>query len=502
MPIAATGPSVVCIGAGPAGLTAAYLLSKQGVNVVVLEQDHDYVGGISRTVIYRGYRIDIGGHRFFSKSAEVTALWKTLLGQDLLDRPRKSRILYRNCLFDYPLRPLDALRKLGPLEALACVASYLRARLAPVRDPRNFADWVTNRFGRRLFRIFFQTYTEKIWGMDCTEISADWAAQRIQQLSLWRAIAAALKGAVTRKSGTNIPKTLIDRFYYPRLGPGMMWQAAARSIVELAGVIRMGAKVTGLQFDPPSGLWNVSFTSDDETVHTVSATHVISSAPLRDVVRFLQPRPSIGAREAAAGLRYRNFIVVALIVRDKGLFDDNWIYVHDQSAKVGRIQNFKSWSPDMVPDAAHTCYGMEYFCFDGDAVWHMPDSELLETGRRELVLLGLAAAVDILDGCVVRQENAYPVYDQGYDRRVDIIRKELKASYPGLHPVGRNGMHRYNNQDHSMMTAMLTARNILAQRNIYDIWQVNQDAEYHETAVSDELREASIADRMVPRQTS
>jgi protoporphyrinogen oxidase len=498
-----SGPTVICIGAGPAGLTAAYILSEKKTKVLVLEQDENYVGGIARTVNYRGCRIDIGGHRFFSKSAEVKALWREFLGPDLLERSRKSRIYYRNRFFDYPLRPLTALRSLGFLEATACVTSYLRAQLFPVRDPRNFEDWVINRFGQRLFRIFFQTYTEKVWGMRCTEISADWATQRIQQLSLWRAIIGPLIDRFNVSGRRiNAPKTLIDRFHYPRLGPGMMWEAAVRRITDLGGEIRMGAKVTGLQFDAANGLWHVSCACSDGTARTVSATHVISSAPLRDVIRFLQPIPSHDARQAAAGLRYRNFFVVGLIVRDAARFDDNWIYVHDPNVKVGRIQNFKAWSPHMVPDAALACYGMEYFCSNDDALWRTQDSALVEMAGRELIALGLAENTDILDGCVIRQENAYPVYDQGYKQRVDLIRKELEAFYSNLHLVGRSGMHRYNNQDHSMMTALLTAKNILAKKKLYDIWRVNQDAEYHEVATSDELLEASIADRMVPRKAS
>jgi len=475
-----TGP-VVIIGAGPAGLTAAYLLAKQRVPVTVLEADPEYVGGISKTVHYKGYHFDIGGHRFFSKSKEVEALWTELLADDLLVRPRSSRILYRGRFFTYPLRAVEALFKLGVFESLLCVLSYCRARISPIPNPRNFEEWVTNQFGSRLFRIFFKTYTEKVWGTPCTEISADWAAQRIKGLSLSTAILNALLPRRKPKNRGAVVKTLIDSFRYPRRGPGMMWEKCAARVVELGGTVRMGQRVTACTYDAATALWRVTAVDAEglEEVHV--ATDVISSTPVRELATMLAPHLAPPASAAAAELKYRDFLTVAVILRERHCFDDNWIYVHDPGVKVGRVQNFKSWSPEMVPDPATACYGLEYFCFEGDGLWSSSDADLIALGGRELVQLGLARAEDILDACVVRQRKAYPVYDDEYAAHVEVVRRELEASFPTLHLVGRNGMHKYNNQDHSMMTAMLCAENILAGRRVYDLWQVNEDAEYHES---------------------
>ena len=470
--------SVVCIGAGPAGLTAGYLLTRQGAKVCVLEQDPVYVGGISRTVNYKGFGFDIGGHRFFSKSAEVEALWSELLPEGFLDRPRKSRIFYRRKLFDYPLRAFDALSKLGVPEAIRCVSSYAAARLRPVKAPANFQQWVTNQFGRRLFEIFFKTYTEKVWGMKCTEISADWAAQRIKGLSLAKAIWHAMIPQKKSQPRTKTIKTLIDSFRYPRRGPGMLWEAAAEHIRRQGGEIRMGMRAVSVERD--GDRWVVVARDGGGDLHRFACDHVISSMPMRDLAPALRPALPQAVRRAAEGLRYRDFLVVALVLRDRDAFDDNWIYIHDPSVKVGRIQNFRSWSPDMVPQAGLTCYGLEYFCFEGDGIWASADEDLVALATRELVQLGLAQAADIVDGTVVRQPKAYPVYDDGYQQRVDAVRGELETNYRNLHLVGRNGMHKYNNQDHAMMTAMLVVRNIIAGRQEFDVWRVNQDAEYHE----------------------
>jgi protoporphyrinogen oxidase len=472
--------SVAIIGAGPAGLTAAYLLCKQGVEVTVLEADPVYVGGIARTAQYKGYRFDIGGHRFFSKSKEVEDFWSEVLPHDMLDRPRSSRIFYRGKFFAYPLKAFEALRKLGVLEATRCVLSYLKARWFPVKNPRSFQDWVSNQFGRRLFNIFFKTYTEKVWGMSCTEISADWAAQRIKGLSLKTAILSAILPKKKPKNRGQVIKTLIDSFRYPRLGPGQLWEACADRIREMGGRIEMGQKVIGCSYDANDELWTVRHQDRDGVIHETTARHVISSAPMRQLVNGLKPHVSEEAVRAANALRYRDFLTVMLILKDRQMFDDNWIYIHDPSVKVGRVQNFKSWSPEMVPDPSMCCYGLEYFCFEGDGLWTSSDEGLIHQAKQELEKIGLAKAEDVLDGCVVRQQKAYPVYDDDYARHVATIRTELAEKFPTLHLVGRNGMHKYNNQDHAMMTAMLCVENILAERQVYDLWQVNQDAEYHE----------------------
>jgi len=471
---------VAIIGAGPAGLTAGYLLSKEEADVIVLEADPAYVGGISRTTTYKGFHFDIGGHRFFSKSKAVEDLWTEILPEDMLVRPRSSRIFYGGKFFSYPLKPFEALFKLGIFKSILCILSWLKARLFPVRDPSNFEEWVTNQFGKRLFNTFFKSYTEKVWGMSCKEISADWAAQRIKGLSLGSAIKNALFPQRYNGDRTKVIKTLINSFRYPRKGPGMMWEACAEKMKAMGGKLEMGCKVTRCSYDEASGSWTVEYKDQQDDLQTIEAEHVISSAPMRELVFGLLPAVSERTKRAAQSLKYRDFLTVMLILKDRQMFDDNWIYIHDPSVKVGRVQNFRSWSPEMVPDLDKVCYGLEYFCFEHDGLWDSSNSDLIELARGELIKIGLAKEGDLIDGCVVRQKKAYPVYDDHYARHVAIIRQELDDRYPNLHLVGRNGMHKYNNQDHAMMTAMLCVENILADTKLYDLWQVNGDAEYHE----------------------
>jgi protoporphyrinogen oxidase len=494
-------PSVVVIGAGPAGLTAAYILAKDNIKVTVLEADPEYVGGLSRTVRYKGFHFDIGGHRFFSKSRQVEDLWTEILPNDMLERPRSSRVFYGGRFYSYPLRPLEALWKLGVVESGLCMLSYLRAQARPVRNPRSFEDWVSNQFGRRLFRIFFKTYTEKVWGMNCKEISADWAAQRIQGLSLWSAIKNGLGSA--SRTGQQPPaiKTLIDSFRYPRRGPGMMWEACASRVKQMGGDIRMGQRVEGCSWDGSMDQWKIQCTARNGQRSEIVADHVICSAPLRQLAQSLRPALPEDAIRAAGSLKYRDFLTVALITKDRKQFSDNWIYIHDPTVKVGRIQNYKAWSPEMVPDPAYVCYGLEYFCFEGDGLWQSSNEDLIALAKRELVAVGLASLEDITDGCVVRQPKAYPVYDDDYAENVQCVRHVIEADYPNLHLVGRNGMHKYNNQDHAMMTAMLTAANILAGETIHDVWLVNQDAEYHEAGTAGERVETSGV-RLVPSRVA
>jgi protoporphyrinogen oxidase len=470
----------IIVGAGPAGLTAAYELAKAGQRVVVLESDPEYVGGISRTVRYRGYRFDIGGHRFFSKSHEVEDLWTEILGADMLQRPRSSKIYYGGQFYAYPLKPFEALSKLGIVESCLCVFSFVAAQIHPTRNPKSFEGWVVNQFGRRLFNIFFKTYTEKVWGMSCKEISADWAAQRIKGLSLGSAI----KNALLPKSGTKdraqVVKTLIDTFRYPRLGPGMMWEACAGKVRDMGGEVLLGRRVSGCRFDAESMSWTATTRTADGVVEEYHGEHVISSMPVRQLAAELEPRLPDAALRSAESLRYRDFVTVGLILRERNRFNDNWIYIHDPNVKVGRVQNYKSWSPEMVPDPDYCCYGLEYFCFEGDGLWSARDEDLIALAKKELEQVQLAAEADVVDGCVMRQPKAYPVYDDDYKKHVEVVRQALEAHCPNLHLVGRNGMHKYNNQDHAMMTAMLAARNILAGEQKYNVWAVNEDGEYHE----------------------
>ena len=492
-------PTVAIIGAGPAGLTAAYLLAQRGIPVTVIEQDPQHVGGLCRTVQYKGFHFDIGGHRFFSKSKRVEDFWTEILPDDMLVRPRSSRIYYNGKFYTYPLKPFEALRKLGVLESGLCVLSYLKARLASEVHPKCFEDWVTNQFGARLFRIFFKTYTEKVWGMSCKEISADWAAQRIQGLSLGSAIRKGFSPKSSSGVDQEVIKTLIHSFRYPRKGPGMLWEACARKVREMGGTLLLGQEVDACHLDPQENRWTVRYRSAHGASNAITVDHVISSAPMRQLAQSLSPSPSSEALAAAGALRYRDFVTVMLVLKDKHLFADNWVYIHDPGVRVGRIQNYKSWSPEMVPDPDYVSYGMEYFCFESDGLWDSSDPELISLASRELAQIGLAESGDVLDGSVVRQRKAYPVYDDQYTQNVAVIRQEIEQRYPGLHLVGRNGMHKYNNQDHAMMTAMLTVENIVAGKRLHDLWQVNQDAEYHEQASAGDQGGASGV-RLVPRR--
>jgi protoporphyrinogen oxidase len=464
------GDEVVVCGAGPAGLTAAYLLAKQGYRVTVLEQD-DMVGGISRTARYKGFRFDIGGHRFFTKYAPVQALWEEILGEEFLEVPRLSRIHYDGKYFNYPLKPFNALRGLGPINAVRIVWSYLQSHLYPHPVEETFEQWVTNRFGQRLYQIFFKTYTEKVWGIPCTEIRAEWAAQRIQGLSLARAI---LQSTSLTRRPTEI-KTLIDSFRYPRLGPGQMWESCRDRIREMGGVVHMEHRVTGL--DVENGRVRAVHAETAAGERRFPADHVISTLPIRGLVRSLRPAPPSDVLEAAAGLRYRDFLVVALVLDQTDIFPDNWIYIHTPGVKVGRVQNFNNWSEAMVPVPGKTCLGLEYFCFEGDGLWTADDQELIDLASRELRELGLAPGANVEDGAVVRMPKAYPIYDADYRRHLDHIRDYVDP-IANLHLVGRNGMHKYNNQDHSMLTALFAVENM--QGATHDVWAVNTDFEYHE----------------------
>ena len=459
----------VVIGAGPAGLTAAYELAQAGEPPIVLEKGA-MVGGLARTESYRGFHFDMGGHRFFTKVPEVDAFWRTVLGEEFQRRPRLSRIYYEGRFFDYPLRPANALAGLGPWQSVLVGLSYLRWQVAPHREEETFEQWVTNRFGRRLFRIFFKSYTEKVWGVSCSELKAEWAAQRIKDLSLWTAV----RGMFIRPQHTI--KTLIEEFDYPRLGPGMMWNAVRAEVTRLGGRVETDAEVVAITRDGNRVTSVVTGADGAHQAHT--GTDFISSMPITELVARMDPPAPLEVRAAARELSHRAFVTVCLIVDQPDLFPDNWIYIHDPGVQVGRIQNFKNWSPAMVPDAAKTSLGLEYFCNEGDALWSMADAELVELARREIAHVGLARAADVSDGCVVRVADAYPVYDSAYREHLDTVRAWVDG-LQNLQTIGRNGLHRYNNQDHAMVTGMLAVRNALrGERN--DLWSVNTDQEYHE----------------------
>ncbi|HEX3807733.1 MAG TPA: NAD(P)/FAD-dependent oxidoreductase [Gaiellaceae bacterium] len=468
-----TTQTTLVLGGGPAGLTAGYLLGKTDNDVIVLEAD-DQVGGLAKTVERDGYRFDLGGHRFFTKATEVDDLWHEVLGDEFLRRPRMSRIYWNNRYLDYPLRGPDVIRKLGPIELTRCMASYIAATLRPKGSEDSLEEWVTNRFGRRLFELFFQSYNEKVWGVPASEIRAEWAAQRIKGLSFFSAARAAFFG----NKGNKI-KSLISEFNYPRFGPGQMWDAMTDAIRAQGGEVLLSSPVTRLEL---AGGRLVEVEAGGESYTLPEA--VISSLPLREVVRMTSPPAPPEVRAAADGLRYRDFLTVALVVDGEDLFPDNWIYIHEPGVRVGRIQNFRSWSPWMVPDPTKACVGMEYFCFAGDDLWSMNDDDLVALAADELERLRLAPKSKVERGYAIRVPKAYPIYDADYAQRVEVIRGWLDG-IENLQQVGRNGLHRYNNSDHSMLTAMRAVDNLLAGAD-HDIWAVNAESVYHETHVEDE----------------
>ena len=483
----------IIIGAGPAGLTTAYELGKRGMTSTVLEAS-DQVGGISKTVNYRGYRFDIGGHRFFSKVPLINELWHEILGEEFLLRPRISRIYYNQHFFDYPLKPMNALAGLGPLESFLIGLSYIKAKFFHIHGEKTFEQWVSNRFGYRLYSIFFKTYTEKVWGIPCHEISADWAAQRIKNLSLKQAVRNALFGAKQGMDGSTLT-SLIEQFHYPRFGPGLMWERC-RGLIESQGSQTIqGVKVERVRHrhgvvDCVQGRGAAGESLEYD------GRHFVSTMPLRELVQALDPLPPEDVLKAAQSLRYRDYLTVVLVIDRESVFPDNWLYVHSPEVKLGLIQNYKNWSPYMVPDLSRTSLGLEYFLWDTDDMWTWSDDRLIELGIRECAQIGLIDPREVKDGTVVRMEKAYPVYDQTYQDSVDTIRRYLET-FSNLQTIGRNGLHRYNNQDHSMLTGVYAAGNILGDKR--DVWSVNTEKEYHEEGTT---TQPNAGDRLVPTRVT
>jgi protoporphyrinogen oxidase len=477
---------VVVIGGGPAGLAAAYELVENGVQPLLLEKA-DRAGGIARTETYKGYHFDIGGHRFFSKVQEINRLWHKMLGEDFLTVRRISRIYYQGSFLDYPLGVSNTLSNLGAIESFLILLSYVKAQVRPYPQEHTFEQWASNRFGQRLYRAFFQTYTEKVWGIPCHMIKADWAAQRIRGLSLM----AALSNALLRKQNA---KSLISEFLYPLRGPGMMWQRFQQAIEAGGGQVRLNARAVGIKHDNGS-VAAVTYGDGDDIVE-IPVGHLISSMPITKLVALLEPKPPAQVLEAAAKLCYRAFLIVVLIVDRQHLFPDQWIYVHSPDVQVGRIQNFKNWSAAMVPDSKKTSVGMEYFCNEGDATWTMSDADLIALASRELSELGLAQSTDVIDGLVLRQPQAYPIYDSEYGEHLMVIRDYLEG-LDNLQTIGRNGMHRYNNMDHSMLTGIFAAQNALGAQ--HNLWEVNEEQAYLEEDGKAEAEQVLAA--KVVRQT-
>lgn len=457
----------VVAGAGPAGLTAALELVERGVHPLLIEADYQ-VGGISKTVEHSGYRFDLGGHRFFTKEKRIRDIWAVLAGDDFIKRKRLSRIYYKDRFFDYPLKAGNVLWNLGLGEGVRLLASYVHAIPSKRKREASFEDYIINRFGERLYNTFFKSYTEKVWGIPCTSISADWAAQRIKGLSL----TGILKNAFFGGAGA---KSLIQEFHYPRHGPGQVWRNAAERIVAADCVIQLRSKIEGVDVSGENVVLIVDSIGEKKLVE---AKHFFSSMPLQDLILNIRPKPPKDVLKAAENLRYRDFLTVALIIDETGLWPDQWIYVHDPAYSVGRIQNYGNWSPDMVKPGK-SCVGMEYFCFEGDDLWNAPDEEIRDKAVRELNMMGLLKDRSLVcDFKVLRVEKAYPIYDENYRESVETI-KEYLDGIPRITSMGRNGLHRYNNMDHSMMTAILAVENMFGAK--HDVWKVNADAEYHET---------------------
>ena len=470
-------------GGGPAGLTAAYHATQKGYKPLVLEAS-GCVGGISRTEEHQGFRFDIGGHRFYTKEPLVNEMWHEVMEDDFIQVPRLSRIYYDGKFLQYPLDPVDTFFKLGPVESFLIFCSMVDAkinqRLKPQKEESNFEEWVTNRFGKRLFNTFFKTYTEKVWGIPCTDISADWAAQRISGLSLKQAVMDAF-------SKQQDAKSLIRKFEYPRLGPGMMWEKFVSRIEAAGGEVAMNSRVSKIYHKDR----HVTMVEQEDGTKIVPE-QFISSMPLRTLLQQLSPRPPEAVMKAAAGLKYRDFLVVALFVNQKDVFPDNWIYIHCPKVGVGRVQNFKNWSVEMVPDPDQTCLGMEYFCHENDGLWDTSDEDLIKLATVEAEQIGLLKESDVFGGKVIRQPKAYPVYDESYRENVDIIAEYVRG-WDNMQTIGRNGMHRYNNQDHSMMTGILAIENLKA--NDHNLWGVNTERSYQESFKVGEASKEELAAR-------
>lgn len=455
----------IIFGGGPAGLGAGMILSKNKVDCSIFEKDSQ-VGGISKTIERDGYFFDLGGHRFFTKSKEVQDLWNESLGEEnFLRRPRLSRIYYKNKFFYYPLKPFNAFFNMGPISVAKVLFSYMKSKVSPYDIEDTFDKWVSNRFGKELYLMFFKTYTEKVWGIPCEEIAAEWVAQRIKGLSLREAI----KNAFFKNSKIT---TLITEFSYPKYGPGMMYSAMKDKIVEKGGEVVLNTEVKKINLEG-NRIKSVVLSNGREEI----ADNYISSIPINSLIRIMGDSVPSEVREAAKKLKFRSFLTVNVVINRKEVFPDNWIYIHSPEVKLGRIQNFKNWSKYLCKNPDYTNLGLEYFCNEGDELWNMSDDDLIQFALKEVEKIKISEASNFINGFIVRVPNAYPVYAFDYKKNIEII-KNFLDKIGNLQTIGRAGMFKYNNMDHSILSGIYAAKNILGED--YNIWDVNVDEEYHE----------------------
>jgi protoporphyrinogen oxidase len=454
---------VAVIGAGPAGMTAAYELAKGGVKVEVFEAGPQ-VGGLAKTITLWGQKVDLGPHRFFSDDSRVNRLWLEVVGRDYRMVDRLTRIYYGGKFYRYPLKPFEALRKLGPIEAVKCLFSYIGQRIRPTRLDGSFETWVVSRFGRRLFDIFFKTYSEKLWGIPCTALDADFAAQRIKKLSLWEAVVNGLTGG-----RRNRHKTLVDQFAYPIGGTGEVYERMHRSVLANGGQVHLKRPVDRVIVEDGRAIGLVL--TDGERL---TFDRIISTMPLTQLVKRLPDAPP-AVTDAASALKFRNTILVYLHLDANNLFPDNWLYVHAGDLQMGRVTNFRNWVPELYGDQKGTILVIEYWCYDRDELWSAEDSVLIKLAWDEMKKTGLTGNAQMMEGHVHRIPKCYPVYSRGYKEHLHPI-EEYLSTIRDLSVIGRYGAFKYNNQDHSILMGLLAAENILHDRT-NDLWGVNTDYE-------------------------
>lgn len=466
--------NVIIIGAGPAGLTAGYELIKKGYLVTILEQDPEYVGGISRTVRYKNYRFDIGGHRFFSKNEEVMKWWDDVMGENFLLRSRISRWYYRGKFFNYPINIFEILYKFGPYFAFRIFSDYLYRKIFPIKSKDNLEVWFKNNFGDYLAKPFFIDYNYKLWGIPCSELSKDFALQRIKGISLKEVIVSFCNKILKKKRDV---KSFINEFHYPKYGPGELWERVEHLIIQKGGKVLKGHKV--IKVNIKDKIVKSVDIDNKKSKFNMQGDIFLSTMPYNELVCSINPCVSKKIQDSAGKLKFRDFITIALVINNPDICPDNWVYTHDKGMRPIRFQNFKNWSPFMVPDKNLTVIGLEYVCNYNDSFWSKSDEELIQIGKEDFSKLKFASSKDIIDSTVVRMKNVYPIYDKDYKKNVDIIKEYLDHIH-NLYPLGRGGIHKYNNSDHSMMTAFLTVKNIIEGNKKYDVFKVNIDAEYHE----------------------